>query len=101
MQGIVVLLLGELVELVVQVEGIFFGGVEVIFDMIGFWFEVVVLVLVVFGCLVIIVVLVDGYVCLLVLNLYCCGGLVVGINLLFYGVEVCVGFFDVFGKLFD
>ncbi|MBH9437343.1 zinc-binding alcohol dehydrogenase family protein [Pseudomonas aeruginosa] len=100
-QGIGALLLGEPAELAAQVEGIFPGGAEVIFDTTGFWLEAAVPALAAFGRLAIIAAPADGHVRLPALNLYRRGGSVVGINSLLYGVETCAGFLDAFGKLFD
>ncbi len=100
-QGIAALLLGEPAELAAQVEGIFAGGAEVIFDTTGFWLEAAVPALAAFGRLAIIAAPADGHVRLPALNLYRRGGSVVGINSLLYGVEACAGFLDAFGKLFD
>ncbi|HFH3646993.1 zinc-binding alcohol dehydrogenase family protein [Pseudomonas aeruginosa] len=100
-QGIGALLLGEPAELAAQVEGIFPGGAEVIFDTTGFWLEAAVPALAAFGRLAIIAAPADGHVRLPALNLYRRGGSVVGINSLLYGVETCAGFLDTFGKLFD
>lgn len=100
-QGIGALLLGEPAELAAQVEGIFPGGAEVIFDTTGFWLEAAVPALAAFGRLAIIAAPADGHVRLPALNLYRRGGSVVGINSLLYGVEACAGFLDAFGKLFD
>lgn len=100
-QGIAALLLGEPAELAAQVEGIFPGGAEVIFDTTGFWLEAAVPALAAFGRLAIIAAPADGHVRLPALNLYRRGGSVVGINSLLYGVEACAGFLDAFGKLFD
>ncbi|RPX75318.1 oxidoreductase [Pseudomonas aeruginosa] len=100
-QGIAALLLGEPAELAAQVEGIFPGGAEVIFDTTGFWLEAAVPALAASGRLAIIAAPADGHVRLPALNLYRRGGSVVGINSLLYGVEACAGFLDAFGKLFD
>ncbi|MCO1940067.1 zinc-binding alcohol dehydrogenase family protein [Pseudomonas aeruginosa] len=100
-QGIAALLLGEPAELAAQVEGIFPGGAEVIFDTTGFWLEAAVPALAAFGRLAIIAAPADGHVRLPALNLYRRGGSVVGINSLLYGVEACAGFHAIEPVSFD
>ncbi|OES60626.1 oxidoreductase, partial [Pseudomonas aeruginosa] len=100
-QGIPALLLGEPAELAAQVEGVFPGGAEVIFDTTGFWLEAAVPALASFGRLAIIAAPLDGHVRLPALSLYRRGASVVGINSLLYGVEACAGFLGAFGELFD
>ncbi|MBH9345562.1 zinc-binding alcohol dehydrogenase family protein [Pseudomonas aeruginosa] len=100
-QGIPALLLGEPAELAAQVEGVFPGGAEVIFDTTGFWLEAAVPALASFGRLAIIAAPLDGHVRLPALSLYRRGASGVGINSLLYGVEACAGVRRACGELVD
>ena len=84
-----------------QVNAVFVGGADVIFDTTGFWLPASVQALAPFGRIAIIAAPVDGHVQLPALALYRKGGSVVGINSLLYGVEACARMLEQFGKLFD
>jgi NADPH2:quinone reductase len=93
--------LGEPEGLSAQVNAVFAGGADVIFDTTGFWLPGAVSALAPFGRIAIIAAPVDGHVQLPALALYRKGGSVVGINSLLYGVEACARMLEQFGKLFD
>ncbi|MCK9799837.1 zinc-binding alcohol dehydrogenase family protein [Pseudomonas sp. MAFF 302030] len=84
-----------------QVNGVFAGGADVIFDTTGFWLPASVAALATFGRIAIIAAPVDGQVQLPALALYRKGGSVVGINSLLYGVEACAAMLEEFGRFFD
>jgi NADPH:quinone reductase-like Zn-dependent oxidoreductase len=100
-QGFQAILLGETEELAAQVNAVFAGGADVVFDTTGFWLPTSVQALAPFGRIAIIAAPVDGHVQLPALALYRKGGSVVGINSLLYGVEACARMLEQFGKLFD
>ena len=100
-QGCQAILLGKAGELAAQVNAVFAGGADVIFDTTGFWLPASVQALAPFGRIAIIAAPVDGHVQLPALALYRKGGSVVGINSLLYGVEACARMLEQFGKLFD
>jgi NADPH:quinone reductase-like Zn-dependent oxidoreductase len=100
-QGFQAILLGKAEELAAQVNAVFTGGADVIFDTTGFWLPASVQALAPFGRIAIIAAPVDGHVQLPALALYRKGGSVVGINSLLYGVEACARMLEQFGKLFD
>jgi len=100
-QGYNALLLGKPEALSDQVNAVFQGGADVIFDTTGFWLPASVQALAPFGRIAIIAAPVDGHVQLPALALYRKGGTVVGINSLLYGVEACARMLEQFGKLFD
>lgn len=100
-QGYNALLLGKPEALSDQVNAVFQGGADVIFDTTGFWLPASVQALAPFGRIAIIAAPVDGHVQLPALALYRKGGSVVGINSLLYGVEACARMLEQFGKLFD
>jgi NADPH:quinone reductase-like Zn-dependent oxidoreductase len=100
-QGFQAILLGKAEELTAQVNAVFAGGADVIFDTTGFWLPASVQALAPFGRIAIIAAPVDGHVQLPALALYRKGGSVVGINSLLYGVEACARMLEQFGKLFD
>lgn len=100
-QGFQAILLGKAEELAGQVNAVFAGGADVIFDTTGFWLPASVQALAPFGRIAIIAAPVDGHVQLPALALYRKGGSVVGINSLLYGVEACARMLEQFGKLFD
>jgi NADPH:quinone reductase-like Zn-dependent oxidoreductase len=95
------ILLGKTEELGAQVNAVFEGGADVIFDTTGFWLPAAVPALAAFGRIAIIAAPADGHVQLPALALYRKGGQVVGINSLLYGVEACARMLEQFGKLFD
>ncbi|WP_342653943.1 zinc-binding alcohol dehydrogenase family protein [Pseudomonas sp. F3-2] len=100
-QGFEAILLETPEQLGAQVNEVFSGGAEVIFDTTGFWLPAAVPALAQFGRIAIIAAPVDGHVQLPALALYRKGGSVVGINSLLYGVEACARMLEQFGKLFD
>ena len=100
-QGYNAILLGKPEALSDQVNAVFQGGADVIFDTTGFWLPASVQALAPFGRIAIIAAPVDGHVQLPALALYRKGGSVVGINSLLYGVEACARMLEQFGKLFD
>ena len=100
-QGFQAILLGKAEELAGQVNAVFAGGADVVFDTTGFWLPASVQALAPFGRIAIIAAPVDGHVQLPALALYRKGGSVVGINSLLYGVEACARMLEQFGKLFD
>ncbi len=100
-QGFDAILLDKADDLATQVNAVFAGGADVIFDTTGFWLPAAVPALAPFGRIAIIAAPVDGHVQLPALALYRKGGSVVGINSLLYGVEACARMLEQFGKLFD
>ncbi|SER95474.1 hypothetical protein SAMN04244573_04646, partial [Azotobacter beijerinckii] len=84
-----------------QVEQVFEGGAQVIFDTTGFWLAAAVPALATFGRVAIIAAPADGQVQLPVLDLYRLGGSVVGINSLLYGGAECARMLERFGRHFD
>lgn len=88
-------------DLGAQVNAVYAGGAEVIFDTTGFWLPASVTALAPFGRVAIIAAPVDGHVQLPALALYRKGGAVVGINSLLYGVQACATMLDQFGGFFD
>ncbi|KAF1071266.1 MAG: 2-deoxy-scyllo-inosamine dehydrogenase [Pseudomonas citronellolis] len=100
-QGIASLLLDAPEALPAQVEAVFPGGAEVIFDTTGFWLPAAVGALATFGRIAIIAAPVDGQVQLPALALYRRGGSVVGVNSLLYDTVACAAMLDGFGQLFD
>ncbi|NNB41878.1 quinone oxidoreductase family protein [Pseudomonas chlororaphis] len=100
-QGFQTLLLDQPEDLGAQVNAVFAGGAEVIFDTTGFWLPASVAALAPFGRIAIIAAPVDGHVQLPALGLYRKGGSVVGINSLLYGVQACAAMLEQFGRFFD
>lgn len=100
-QGYQTLQLDKPEELGAQVNGVYAGGADVIFDTTGFWLPASVAALAPFGRIAIIAAPVDGLVQLPALALYRKGGSVVGINSLLYGVQACAAMLDQFGRFFD
>ncbi|MFJ3482600.1 zinc-binding alcohol dehydrogenase family protein [Pseudomonas sp. NPDC090202] len=100
-QGYDAILLDKPEDLGSQVNAVFAGGADVIFDTTGFWLPASVSALAPFGRIAIIAAPVDGQVQLPALALYRKGGSVVGVNSLLYGVEACARMLEQFGKLFD
>lgn len=99
--GVDAILLDEHEDLGAQVNEVFPGGADVIFDTTGFWLAAAVSALAAFGRIAIIAAPVDGHVQMPSLALYRKGGSVVGINTLLYGTEACAGMLNQFGQLFD
>ena len=100
-QGYPTIQLDKPEELGAQVNAVYRGGADVIFDTTGFWLPASVAALATFGRIAIIAAPVDGHVQLPALALYRKGGSVVGINSLLYGVEACAAMLDQFGRFFD
>jgi len=100
-QGFQTLQLDKAEDLGAQVNAVFKGGADVIFDTTGFWLPASVAALATFGRIAIIAAPVDGMVQLPALALYRKGGSVVGINSLLYGVQACAAMLDQFGQFFD
>ncbi|MGF6097358.1 quinone oxidoreductase family protein [Pseudomonas sp. 18175] len=100
-QGVEAIALGKPDELGAQVNGVFKGGADVIFDTTGFWLPAAVAGLAPFGRIAIIAAPVDGHVQLPALALYRKGGSVVGINSLLYNCEQCAVMLEQFGRFFD
>ena len=88
-QGFEAIALGQPEALGTQVNAVFKGGADVIFDTTGFWLPAAVAGLAPFGRIAIIAAPVDGHVQLPALALYRKGGSVVGINSLLYNCEQC------------
>ena len=100
-QGVEAIALGAPDDLGVQVNSVFKGGADVIFDTTGFWLPAAVAGLAPFGRIAIIAAPVDGQVQLPALALYRKGGSVVGINSLLYNCEQCAVMLEQFGRFFD
>lgn len=100
-QGCEAITLGKPEELGAQVNAVFKGGADVIFDTTGFWLPAAVAGLAPFGRIAIIAAPVDGHVQLPALTLYRKGGSVVGINSLLYNCEQCAVMLEQFGRFFD
>ncbi|AZC36648.1 quinone oxidoreductase family protein [Pseudomonas chlororaphis] len=100
-QGFETVQLDQPENLGAQVNAVFAGGAEVIFDTTGFWLPASVAALAPFGRIAIIAAPVDGHVQLPALGLYRKGGSVVGINSLLYGVQACAAMLEQFGRFFD
>ncbi|UHG95685.1 quinone oxidoreductase family protein [Pseudomonas sp. 7-41] len=100
-QGIAAITLGRPEDLGAQVNAVFKGGADVIFDTTGFWLPAAVAGLAPFGRIAIIAAPVDGQVQLPALALYRKGGSVVGINSLLYNCEQCAVMLEQFGHFFD
>ncbi|MBN2978935.1 oxidoreductase [Pseudomonas fluorescens] len=100
-QGFEAIALGEPQDLGAQVNAVFKGGADVIFDTTGFWLSAAVAGLAPFGRIAIIAAPVDGQVQLPALALYRKGGSVVGINSLLYNCEQCAVMLEQFGRFFD
>ena len=100
-QGFDAITLGQPEALGAQVNAVFKGGADVIFDTTGFWLPASVAGLAPFGRIAIIAAPVDGHVQLPALALYRKGGSVVGINSLLYTCEQCAVMLEQFGGFFD
>src|SRR5476649_341307 len=100
-QGYQTLQLDNPEDLGAQVNAVYAGGADVIFDTTGFWLPASVPALAAFGRIAIIAAPVDGHVQLPALALYRKGGSVVGINSLLYGVQQCAVMLEQFGRFFD
>ena len=100
-QGYPTIQLDKPEDLGVQVNAVYSGGADVIFDTTGFWLPASVAALAAFGRIAIIAAPVDGHVQLPALALYRKGGSVIGINSLLYGVQACAAMLEQFGRFFD
>jgi NADPH:quinone reductase-like Zn-dependent oxidoreductase len=100
-QGFDAILLDKPEDFGAQVNAVFAGGADVVFDTTGFWLPAAVAALAPFGRIAIIAAPVDGHVQLPALALYRKGGSVVGINSLLHDVQACARMLEQFGKLFD
>ena len=100
-QGFEAIVLDKPEGLGAQVNAVFNGGADVIFDTTGFWLPAAVAALAPFGRIAIIAAPVDGHVQLPALALYRKGGSVVGINSLLYNCEQCAVMLEQFGRFFD
>lgn len=100
-KGYQTLLLDSAESLAAQVEAVFKGGAEVIFDTTGFWLPAAVGALAKFGRIAIIAAPVDGQVQFPALALYRKGGVVVGVNSLLYDCAACARMLERFGGYFD
>ncbi|MBD1551197.1 quinone oxidoreductase family protein [Pseudomonas typographi] len=97
----VLLLLAAPEQLAAQVQAIWPGGAEVIFDTTGFWLPAAVGALAPFGRVGIIAAPADGMVALPALALYRKGGVLVGVNSLLYDTVQCAAMLRQFGADFD
>ncbi|TFY90647.1 zinc-binding alcohol dehydrogenase family protein [Pseudomonas nabeulensis] len=100
-QGFDTIALGTPDDLGAQVNAVFKGGADVIFDTTGFWLPAAVAGLAPFARIAIIAAPVDGLVQLPALALYRKGGSVVGINSLLYTCAQCAVMLEQFGRFFD
>ncbi|WP_416425795.1 zinc-binding alcohol dehydrogenase family protein [Pseudomonas sp. App30] len=100
-QGYEVILLDQAETLAAQVEAVFPGGAEVIFDTTGFWLPAAVGALATFGRIAIIAAPVNGLVEFSALGLYRKGGVLVGVNSLLYNCAACARMLEQFGQHFD
>ena len=100
-QGFQTIQLDKPEDLGAQVNAVYGGGADVVFDTTGFWLPASVAALAAFGRIAIIAAPVDGHVQLPALALYRKGGSVVGINSLLYGVQACAAMLEQFGRFFD
>ncbi|WP_460136664.1 quinone oxidoreductase family protein [Pseudomonas sp. S1_E04] len=100
-QGVEAIALGTPEDLGAQVNAVFKGGADVVFDTTGFWLPAAVAGLAPFGRIAIIAAPMDGHVQLPALALYRKGGSVVGINSLLYNCEQCAVMLEQFGRFFD
>lgn len=100
-QGYSTIQLDKPEDLGAQVNAVYSGGADVIFDTTGFWLPASVAALAPFGRIAIIAAPVDGHVQLPALALYRKGGSVVGINSLLYSVQACAAMLEQFGRFFD
>ena len=100
-KGVNVIVLEQPDALAGEVNAVFSGGAEVIFDTTGHWVPAAVPALAVFGRLAIIAAPLDGHVQLPALALYRKGGSVVGVNSLLYSSAECARMLNQFGQYFD
>ncbi|MGO1270286.1 MAG: zinc-binding dehydrogenase, partial [Pseudomonas helleri] len=100
-QGYEVILLTQPEALAGEVNAVFAGGADVIFDTTGHWLPAAVPALAVFGRLAIIAAPLDGHVQLPALALYRKGGSLIGVNSLLYSSTECARMLNQFGQYFD
>lgn len=100
-KGYRTIILGSADSLGAQVNEVFPGGAEVIFDTTGFWLPASVSALANFGRIAIIAAPVDGMVDFPALGLYRKGGVLVGVNSLLYDNIQCAAMLTDFGRYFD
>ena len=100
-QGLEVLVLDKPESLGAQVNEVFEGGAEVIFDTTGHWLPAAVSALRTFGRIAFIAAPLDGHVHLPALALYRKGGSLVGVNTLLYSCGDCAQRLNQFGQYFD
>ena len=100
-QGLEVLVLDTPESLGAQVNEVFEGGAEVIFDTTGHWLPAAVSALRTFGRIAFIAAPLDGHVHLPALALYRKGGSLVGVNTLLYSCGDCAQRLNQFGQYFD
>ncbi len=100
-KGYATLVLDRPEALAAQVEAVFKGGAEVIFDTTGFWLPAAVGALARLGRIAIIAAPNDGLVQLPAVALYRKGGSLVGINSLLYDSIACARMLEHFGGYFD
>ena len=99
--GFDAILLDKPEDLAAQVNAVFQGGPDVIFDTTGFWLPAAIQTIAPFGRIAVISAPIDGHVQVPVLALYRKGGSIVGINSLLYGADVCARMLNQFGLFFD
>ena len=100
-KGYQTLLLDTAVSLTDQVNAVFPGGADVIFDTTGFWLPAAVDALANLGRVVIIAAPVDGMVDFPALALYRKGGILLGVNSLLYDTVKSAAMLAAFGHFFD
>ena len=100
-QGYEVIVLEQPEALAGEVNAVFAGGADVIFDTTGHWLPAAVPALAVFGRLAIIAAPLDGHVQLPALALYRKGGSLIGVNSLLYSSIECARMLNQFGQYFD
>lgn len=100
-QGYEVIVLEQPEALAGEVNAVFAGGADVIFDTTGHWLPAAVPALAVFGRLAIIAAPLDGHVQLPALALYRKGGSLIGVNSLLYSSTECARMLNQFGQYFD
>ena len=100
-QGYEVIVLEQPEALAGEVNAVFAGGADVIFDTTGHWLPAAVPALTVFGRLAIIAAPLDGHVQLPALALYRKGGSLIGVNSLLYSSTECARMLNQFGQYFD
>ncbi|PVZ19514.1 MULTISPECIES: zinc-binding alcohol dehydrogenase family protein [unclassified Pseudomonas] len=100
-RGIDTLVLGDHEQLRMQVEAVYPGGAQVVFDTTGFWLPAAVDALAPFGRIALIAAPADGTVQLPALSLYRRGGELIGVNSLLYDTIGCAAMLHSFTEAFD